>query len=267
MKRFDERSWKVFYSQERKRMELELDRAIEDALNGTYPQIERIITKGGALSFPHTYLKSTMGILSRISASLYRKQPEKVIAFGVIHGMEDYRIENEFSLDNFEYVFNRTAELLDVDPIPLEKVYPTDGLVLSDDPSSFIEKLKERGSKLKGSLDDRTGFVMTGDLAHYGYGYGNHKDGIDPQAHMNQIIERSLEKLYKEKDYQDFLDYCMRNFNDQIGPGIMVSTILGSPLSYRIFTRELTDYSAILDCKKPTLVASVFYGVWNDHSG
>ena len=49
--------------------------------------------------------------------------------------------------------------------------------------------------------------------------------------------------------------------SDQVLVGIAINTILPEDLDYKIFSYTLSDYSDILQVPKPTVVASVFYGV------
>jgi hypothetical protein len=68
--------------------------------------------------------------------------------------------------------------------------------------------------------------------------------------------------LYKNNDPEGYLDHCKKTLNDQMGPALAAISILGGNIAYRIFNLSLTDYSKVLNRDKPTMVSSVFYGIW-----
>ena len=75
-------------------------------------------------------------------------------------------------------------------------------------------------------------------------------------------IDEMLNLLYRKRDRESFLEMGIGNLNDQIANGTALASLLEGDLEYRIFYRRSTDYSGVLGSEKPTVVASVFYGVW-----
>jgi predicted class III extradiol MEMO1 family dioxygenase len=50
------------------------------------PQLERILERGGIVSFPHTSIYYAGDSLARLVTTLYKLRPGKVVALGVLHG-------------------------------------------------------------------------------------------------------------------------------------------------------------------------------------
>lgn len=228
-----------------------------------------VLKTGGILSFPHTRLEDSLEAPIRIVDGLYKTGKRKVIALGVLHNNsgEDNGEQKEFSLDGFEHIARMYAEVNGTEPLEIEKVYPP--TPPKEYGKSEVQTLKAAGEALRAKVvsSDTTAIVMTGDLVHYGHAYlksgkENEIDAENFEKTINSWIDEGLETVYHKNDYETFLsEHNPKALNDQGRVAIMASAFLGDKLEYKIFYRKLSDYSNVLGAKKPTLVASVFYGV------
>lgn len=279
--------WKEYYAQERVQKHdtivEECRRAHATIIDG---EVADVLKHEGILSFPHTYLEDSLEALIGTVDSLYKTGKQKVIALGVLHNIGEDREQKEFSLDGFEHIARIYAEVNGTEPLEIEKVYPPPS---KEDGKSYALSLKEAGVALRSKIDGKTAVVMTGDVVHYGYGYlrGNErayelapteKEIAAEKNHektINAWIDEGLDLVYRKKDYDAFLnEHKPKALNDQGAIALMASELLGDGLEYRTFYRKLSDYSGVLNenlkvhtVKKPTVVASVFYGVWPKAGG
>lgn len=258
--------WKEYYALERAQKRGEIETAVRKCglTSATDSDVSGVLKSGGILSFPHTHIEDSLEALIRIVDSLYKTGKRKVIALGVLHNSSgDGRDQKEFSLDGFEHIARMYAEVNGTEPLEIDKVYPPD----EQDGKPYVQKLEAAGKALRDTVDGRTAVVMTGDLVHYGHAYlkNGKENEIDARNFEKTIIswiDEGLELVYRKKDYDTFLSkHKPKAMNDQGRVAIMASAFLGDDLDYKIFYRKLSDYSNVLGAKKPTLVASVFYGV------
>jgi len=262
--------WKEHYKKEREVRMKELEDIVKDI--GEAPMIDSevadVLENKGILSFSHTYLNDSLEAVVRTIDTLYKTGKEKVIALGVLHSLEEDAKNDEFSLDNFEYIAKMYARVNKLKPIKIKKVYPP----RKENDKSYIQTLKKAGEVLRAKFDDKTAVVMTGDLVHYGYGYLTAEEKecgriIDDEGYektINTWVNEGLDLVYHKKDYEQFLkkQWSLEVKNDQVAVAIMASAFLGENLDYKIIYKKLSDYSEIVEPhKKPTVVASVFYGV------
>ncbi len=264
--------WKEYYARERVQKHdtivEECRRAHATIIDG---EVADVLNRGGILSFPHTRIEDSLEALIRIVAGLYKTGKRKVIALGVLHNSGEDREQKEFSLDGFEHIARMYAKVNGAEPLEIEKIYPP----LKEEGKPDVQTLGAAGEALREKVDSRTAVVMTGDLVHYGHAYlrggeagyelAPKEDEIDAGNHekiINAWIDEGLELVYHKKDYEAFLGkHKPVALNDQGRVAIMASSFLGNGLEYKIFYRKLSDYSGVLNAKKPTVVASVFYGV------
>lgn len=264
--------WKEYYARERAQKRGEIETAVRE--RGRAPldgEVADVLNRGGILSFPHTRLEDSLDAIIRIVDGLYKTGKRKVIALGVLHNSGEDRERKEFSLDGFEHIARMYAKVNGAEPLEIEKIYPP----LKEEGKPDVQTLEAAGEALREKVDSRTAVVMTGDLVHYGHAYlrggeagyelAPKEDEIDVENHekiMNTWIDEGLELVYHKKDYEAFLGkHKPVALNDQGRVAIMASSFLGDRLEYKIFYRKLSDYSDVLNAKKPTVVASVFYGV------
>lgn len=272
--------WKEYYARERVQKRGAIAEACKRAPATTDGEVSGVLERGGILSFPHTRIEDSLEALVRTVDSLYKTGKQKVIALGVLHNVGEGSEEKEFSLDGFEHIAKVYADVNGIKPIEIEKVYPP----LKEEEKPHIQTLEEAGEALRGKMDDKTAVVMTGDLVHYGHGYlrggergyelAPREEDIDSEKNheekINGWIDEGLDLVYHKKDYDAFLNkHKPKALNDQGAVAIMASALLGDGLEYGIFYGKLSDYSGVLSgnlktrtVKKPTVVASVFYGVW-----
>ncbi len=261
--------WKEYYALERAQKHGEIETAVRKcgltSATDSY-DVSNVLKSGGILSFPHTLLEDSLEALIRIVDGVYKTGKRKVIALGVLHNNSgDGREQKEFSLDGFEHIAKMYAEVNGTEPLEIDKVYPPD----EQDGKPYIQTLKAAGEALRDKvvISDTTAVVMTGDLVHYGHAYlksgkENEIDVENVEKIINSWIDEGLELVYHKKDYDTFLSkHKPKALNDQGRVAIMASAFLGDNLEYKIFYRRLSDYSNVLGAKKPTWVASVFYGV------
>ena len=235
------RAWKAYYGMERER---DRDKLVELAKKSWRDdELVNVLKRGGVLSFPHT-IGSAVPVLKVVEA-LYSSGFGKVTALGVRHSLTD--LENEFSLDGFEYMSSLFADVNGLKPLIIEKKYPP----LGDYSLGHIAKL--RGERLEGPL------VMTGDLVHYGHGYNTAVGAVGRD--VRAMVLDQLDLVYCMRDYPGFVQVARIALNDQVAAAVMASEHIGEG-DYKVYSLELPDYSWHLSAKKPTVVASVLYGAW-----
>jgi hypothetical protein len=223
--------------------------------------VEQIIRKGGALSFPHTYISTSLDPLARIVKAIYGAEKSRIMALGVLHTVGAESIKNEFSLDGLRFVTNECADMFHLPLLEIDEIYINHKLTLRDGYDNFLETLERRAEEVKRRMDGNSALVLTGDLFHFGHGYGKRYLDHNESQIWNKVDEL-LDLVYGKKDYRKYVDLSLDIWNDQYTLGIASSKILGSPLSHRIFSRQIADYSEVLESEKPTSVVSVFYGVY-----
>jgi len=230
------------------------------------PEVLSIINRAGVLSFPHTYLDSSLLPLARTVNAIYRSGVKKVLALGVVH-LSLHDISKEFSLDGLRHFMDLASRVHRKDPIPLEEHYVTrDREIGPDDLERIAEDMEAKGLEFRRSAVPDTAVVMTGDLSHWGHAYMPVVPSVEPYGQLPIRIRDALDQLFLRKDHMTYLRKSRELLNDQMYLGVFVSSFLGEPLDYRILSEELTDYSTVLGSERPTLVASMFYGVWRKAS-
>jgi hypothetical protein len=255
-------AWKEYYAAERlSRHDQIITIAKKHWQQSEVPKnITDVIQSGGILSFPHTFLDDSMMPLMHSIGAIYKAKRSKVLAIGVLHGKK----EQEFSLDGLVYVAKLYAEANNLMPLSFTEIYRQISVKDIAQRDRDIRLLIRKGGSLKNELDSDTAVVMTGDLVHYGYGYGDQSpqqlDSL-PDILQSRITEL-LGVIYHKRDSLLFIEKSLAVKNDQIAPAIIVNALFNSPLDYSIFSFMLSDYSPILKSASPTVVASVHYGVY-----
>ena len=74
-----DRGWKEYYSLEREGEIEIIDREINKWWFTKDPPVEKILESGGALSFPHTYLSSSLSPIVRVITAILKKGYEKIL--------------------------------------------------------------------------------------------------------------------------------------------------------------------------------------------
>ena len=259
MEMLGDRTWKTYYSLERERRREEMEVKARSLWELPDPEVDRVVARGGALSFPHTYLDGSFMPLFRAVRAVHRSGKAKVVALGVVHDPDKDPEMFEFSLDGLSFILVLVEESLGQDRIALTRQFITrdrNRTSIGD----IVKDLEAKGRALRPMLDEDTVLMVTGDLLHYGHGYGTAAPSEDP-SHFEGMVKGDLDLLYRKKDHIGYYQSARRNMNDQAVVGVTLSTALGAPLDYDIYSMEMTDYSDVLGKERPTLVASVFYGV------
>jgi predicted class III extradiol MEMO1 family dioxygenase len=261
MERLGEHTWKQFYSRERERYRHSIDECIVGWRDRKDEKVGKVIAKGGALSFPHTYLSSSMEAQVRTASAVISLKRKKVIAFGVLHRISR-TIEYEFSLDNFLYILERTADLHNVDPPEVETIFLPRLQYNENGPQRMVQDLTDEVEHItKKDLSD-TAFVLTGDLCHYGRKYGTENIVEDPDHMILDRIREGLDLIYLRNDNKGYISHARSNLNDQWAIAVALRSLLPEQLQWEILSYHLSDYSKVLDSEPPCLVASTFYGVF-----
>jgi len=259
MEMLGDRTWKAYYSEERERRKGELEARARSLWDGPDKDVDAVLKRGGALSFPHTYLDSSFMPLLRTVRAVHRSGKSKVLALGVVHSFDYDPEKEEFSLDGLSFMLDLVESALGQPKIGLKRRFVVRDRSLTE-PELMVKDIEAKGKALMKELDDDTALLITGDLVHYGHGYGM-TDVAEDLGLIDRMIGSDLELLYERKDHLGYLLSARKNMNDQAVVGIVAGTLLGSPLEHRVFSCEMTDYSEILGTKRPTVVASVLYGV------
>ncbi len=263
MEKLGDRSWKSYYRAERESRKEELVRRMEEQWTQEDEEVTIFLKEGGLLSFPHTYLDQSMEPLLRTVKAIYSSNKRKVVALGVLHNsIKVTGIEDEFCLDGFKYMLDLAAERFGLPAIEVEELFITRDKDLDPmDIRGIIDRLVARGKMIGSELGPDTALVITGDLSHYGHGYQTEDIVRDPSSLIVEQWSLSLDLLYKKKDMTSFIPQARMCMNDQVFVGIAASAALGDDLEYKVFSQGLADYSSVLETERPTVVASVFYGV------
>ncbi len=259
MDKLGDRTWKAYYAEERERRRDELEARVRSDWEMKDDEVAAVLRKGGALSFPHTYIDSSFSPILRTVRAVHRSGKDKVLALGVVHSFDYDPDKEEFSLDGLSFMLDLVESTLGQPKIGIKKRYVVRDRSLTE-PELIVKELEAKGETLKDELDDDTALLITGDLVHYGHGYGMSEVTEDPRT-IDRMIRADLDLLYNKRDHLGYFLSARNNLNDQTVIGLVVSTLLGSPLEYKVFSTEMTDYSEILGTKRPTIVASVHYGV------
>ena len=209
----------------------------------------------GGLLLTGESIETPFGDLPVEPTVLCEQVPMRVDTAGVL--------ADEFSLDTFFALMRRAADRSGVSPIPVLPVFigPTrDPIVGSFD---VADRLGDwlRSSALEPGRNSGTAVVVTGDLVHYGTGYG--LPDADPMEAGDEIERRFRGELNRTlsaalTDGDRHLAYCLSNDvlrNDQREILAVLSAALGRA-THCIAHFELSDYSHILDLPPPCLVAS-----------
>jgi len=169
-------------------------------------------------------------------------------------------LAEEFSLDTFCTLLRRAADLLDVRPPPVLRLFvgPTRDPI---DGSFAVAERLAGWIRAAAAARRPTAIVTTGDLVHYGTAYGTpDADPSEPLADMTRRfrrrVERALEAALVGRDWavaHRLSSDVLRN--DQREIVAVVSAYLG-PARARIEQFELSDYAGILGESSPCRVAS-----------
>ena len=257
------KDWKIFYKNERLKL---LPRIIKEIKSETKikKDIDMLIKERGIISFPHTFLKDNYWIYLNIIKSLYKNKIKNVILIGVLHTREKSEEKYEFSLDNFKFLLNLYAKENHLYPIKIKgEFFPMPPPKKEDynKISEYLIKLDVFSKKIKKLMDGQTIVLATGDLSHYGYGYGDKEIKKDYYKSLNFKIKHLLNLCYKKKDYENFVKTAPDIKFDQTSVSIIISKIFGNIFNIKTISEKFSDYSRLLNAKKPTGVMSIVYGV------
>jgi hypothetical protein len=259
--------WLEYYARERhlRRQRILTEAKAHWETIGTRPaDMIDTIDRGGILSFPHTFLDASIGSLLNVIGAIYRSGKTNVLALGVLHGSTE---STEFSLAGFVEVAELYECINQLAPLSITKVYHPPFDRVRAQSIEFVDSLREMASRLRDEIGHDTAVVMTGDLAHYGCGYGTQEPQTDGLCDsLRTQVAGSLDAVFRKRDYRSFIERSYAIKNDQIGAALLASMLLPRPLSYSIFSFELSDYSQIVRAQRPTVVASVCYGVFPTNS-
>ena len=168
-------------------------------------------------------------------------------------------LANEFSLDSFFSLMALYARVHGVPPIPVSPIYV--GMTRNPLSGSF-EVAGDLAWLLRGSRDDRTAIVTTGDIVHYGTAYTPaekmldlEEDQLEPhfRAESQRIISLAMEKRDLAGAFLDSNE-ILRSDQRYILP--VVCQYLGNRAQFKILSFSLSDYSLILNTPRPCVVAS-----------
>jgi len=261
MEKTEEVDWKRYYHHERTDRLDEIRLRIDEFRSAEDPEVDEILGSGGALSFPHTHLDHSLIPVVRTVMGIIRGKFDRVIALGVLHRTSEWRTEDEFSLDGFRDILDIAVDMEGIEKPELKEIYLPRNREYMHDIDETVTDLTGIGREVSSRMEDRTALVMTGDLVHYGHGYGTSDPSDDPGGMISRWIVEGLDRVYVDKDYRSFLEWSRKRMSDQGAVAVTASSILGSDLDHRIISSEIADYTAILRTASPTVVASVFYGV------
>lgn len=166
----------------------------------------------------------------------------------------------EFSLDTFLTVCRAGADVLGRRPLPVLAAY----IGMTRDPSSgAFSVAEELGEWVRRECDARTAVVTTGDLVHYGSGYGEAwvpgaaSDRAALCEALRPEVERCLEAALSRGSWGEAYTLSRgRLLNDQREILPVVAAYLGVPASFALLSFSLSDYAKVLGVAPPCFVAS-----------
>ncbi len=172
---------------------------------------------------------------------------------------DDALLRAEFSLDTFCAVLRVAADALGRRPLPVCPVY----VGMTRDPVDGSFAVAEAlGNWLGDAVDAGTALVATGDLVHYGTGYGAPWLGEDIVATdaleraLAPWVDRTLEAAFVARDWAAAYALSRDKLgNDQREMLAALSSYLG-PATPAVLAFGLSDYSTILGERPPCVVAS-----------
>ena len=167
------RSWKEYYSREREMNKDLIDAELLKWWEMDDPVVDDIFEKGGALSFPHTFLSASMIPIIRTVRGILRSGKKNILALGVMHGVSGFDPVSEFSLDGFEYLLDRAGDILNIDIPDITKTYLPSDTIDRDKPDQIFDSIKKEVQKFESGYSKMDSIVLTGDLVHYGKLYGS----------------------------------------------------------------------------------------------
>ncbi|MFB6246020.1 MAG: hypothetical protein ABEI74_00295 [Candidatus Pacearchaeota archaeon] len=128
----------------------------------------------------------------------------KIVIVGVLHSKDSKDIGSEFSLDNFEFVLEKYSEANNLEPIKIvkESFPPLPSKEL--DFENYFSELKSMVSKISYLKDEQTAVLITGDLSHYGHGYGTKKIKQNYEGHVLERIKDCMKTLYEDGNTRNF---------------------------------------------------------------
>ncbi|MBN1389156.1 MAG: hypothetical protein JXA22_00780 [Candidatus Thermoplasmatota archaeon] len=255
-------TWREYYSRERVERSEYIDEMIRKWWKTEDEEVEDILSSGGFLSFPHTLLRTSLEPVIRTVRAIYRTGKKRVIAFGVMHAIQGWDPKEEFSLDTFKYVLDRTASIIGGERPELVELFLPRGPRGDKGDKERMQEQIDDSAFLGKMISDDTAVVLTGDLMHYGdfYERTGYTDGKDDK--LEKMIEKGLELIFSVRDKDLYFQNSRSCGNDQWASVVAITTLIPDDLAYRIFSMEFSDYSPVFQTSPPCLVASVMYGAW-----
>ncbi len=175
-------------------------------------------------------------------------------------------LEAEFSLDTFLTMSRAGADALGRRPIPVLAAY----VGMTRDPvSGSFSAAEDLAAWIRTERDAKTAVVTTGDLVHYGTGYGEAWVAGAPAdrealvAALRPEVEGCLDAAFSRGDRAEAYALSRgRLLNDQREILPVVAAYLGVPAPFEVLSFDLADYAPIVGAAPPCFVASalVRYG-------
>lgn len=259
------KDWKKFYKDEREEFSDRIKTYAKKHWKQDPKRLNKVIQSQNIISFPHTFIKDNYKTHFDIIKSLYKSGKRKIVLIGVLHTREKLEEKHEFSLDNFEYFLNLYIRENNLEPIKIvKKIFPSPPPKEKTSVNIFqyLKKMKSISGKLKPYYEKGVSILITGDLAHYGYGYGSEDIKREYKSYLNSKINELLEIVYIKKDYSKFIKLAKDIGFDQTSAAIVSSEIIGEFPQIKILSKKFSDYSKLMKSKKPTIVASFTYGLF-----
>ncbi|MEN6370146.1 MAG: hypothetical protein ABFD77_10705 [Thermotogota bacterium] len=169
-------------------------------------------------------------------------------------------LDAEFSLDTFLTVCRAGADALGQRPLPVLAAY----VGMTRDPvSGAFTAADELAAWIQAERDAKTAVVTTGDLVHYGTGYGETWVAGAPAdrgvlvAGIRPAVEDCLEAALTRGDRAGAYALSRgRLLNDQREILPTLAAYLGVPAPFEVLSFDLSDYAPILGVAAPCFVAS-----------
>lgn len=240
-------------SYEEERALLSEEKITEILHSGKQWSLAPLLQKGGTAFFPHTYLSECGHQVAAIVQGCLDTGADQVLALGVLHPLREdlcaakdkeqnkedlsneatrciasldnehkYLLDNEYCLDNFEFLFQEEVKRRGIWPPKLFLRYPS---IVAQDPAS-LPGIEELQSLVKDSV-----VVATSDFCHHGVAYGGAVDtpyGLNDRG--RQYAQEAIEKgftLLKQGNYEAYYKHCLATKSDSVDVATVMHYLLG----------------------------------------
>jgi hypothetical protein len=269
-------------------------RLSETQIDSFFKQAEKwdlsdTLKKGGAVIFPHSTIEVCGAFTAAAVNACLDSGADRVIVIGVLHALTDelnqarIRVsdgkdpaeeelwgiqgpglngrrewENEFSLLNFQFLWNYAVSIRGIRPPELVMRYP----YLAGGKPESMQGIEELEKMSRDSV-----VVATMDPFHHGIGYGDlPENSFEPEKGGLDLARRSIEEgldILSKGEYRTYNRHCVNAKSDGRDVGQVLRYLIG-PCGGNILGLVSDDMSEMYGRIKPTWVAGALIQINNN---